>query len=155
MFSVDSSGKATDKGASTIPEICFFPIPLITIVAMFVFELFLPIIMFIFQLWWMLALKFCIPPDLQVAAGINAELLFDATTDLDALEASINTTDLNAKLTASFGAPATANLTTAYSPIALANMDFEVSAAGSTAPAASGAPSPSASLDFEAEVTHV
>ena len=155
MFSVDSSGKATDKGASTIPEICFFPIPLITIVAMFVFELFLPIIMFIFQLWWMLALKFCIPPDLQVAAGINAELLFDATTDLNALEASINTTDLSAKLTASFGAPATANLKTAYSPIALANMDFEVSAAGSTAPAASGAPSPSASLDFEAEVTHV
>jgi hypothetical protein len=155
MFSVDSSGKASDKGASTIPEICFFPIPLITIVAMFVFELFLPIIMFIFQLWWMLALKFCIPPDLQVAAGINAELQFDATTDLNALEATINTTDLSAKLTASFGAQATANLKTAYSPIALANMDFDVSAAGSTTPAVSGAPTPSASLDFEPEVTHV
>jgi hypothetical protein len=110
--------------------------------------------MFIFQLWWMLALKFCIPPDLQVAAGINAELQFDATTDLGALEASINVGDLNAKLDASFGAQARANLNTAYSPIALANMDFDVSAAGSTT-AGAGAPSASADFDFEAEVTHV
>ncbi len=153
IFSVNAStGKATDKGASTIPEICFFPIPLITIVAMFVFELFLPIVMFVFQLWWMLALKFCIPPELKVAAGINAEIAVDAGLDIAAAEASINVGDLTTKLQSTFGVTATANLTTTYSPIALANMDFEVSRASDAASTA--APSPALNSDFEVEVTH-
>ena len=35
-------------------ENCTFAIELITIVAMFVFTLFLPIVVFVFQLWWLL-----------------------------------------------------------------------------------------------------
>jgi hypothetical protein len=55
-------------------EICFFSIPLITIIAMFVLNLFLPIVMFLFQLWWMLKLKFCIPPSVEFEAELAAEL---------------------------------------------------------------------------------
>jgi hypothetical protein len=64
--------------------ICSFSIPLITIVATFVFSLFLPIVVLVFQLWWMLALKFCIPPSFSltanVAAGLSANL--DANVDV-------------------------------------------------------------------------
>jgi hypothetical protein len=55
-------------------EICTFAIPLITIVATFVFKLFLPIVILAFQLWFMLALKFCIPPEVQADAGFEAAL---------------------------------------------------------------------------------
>lgn len=65
--------------------ICSFSIPLITIVASFVFRLFLPIVVLLFQLWWMLALRFCIPPSFSlsasVAAGIKAEPPLDANVD--------------------------------------------------------------------------
>lgn len=54
--------------------ICSFSIPLITIVAMFVLNLFLPIVVFIFQLWFLLAFRFCIPPQVTVSAGIDADL---------------------------------------------------------------------------------
>jgi hypothetical protein len=55
-------------------QICSLPIPLITIVATFVLELFLPIIVFLFGLFWMLLLKFCIPPEIDVGAGLTLEL---------------------------------------------------------------------------------
>jgi hypothetical protein len=55
-------------------EICTFAIPLITIVATFVFKLFLPIVILAFQLWFMLALKFCIPPEVQADVGFEAAL---------------------------------------------------------------------------------
>jgi hypothetical protein len=55
-------------------EICFFSIPLITIIAMFVLNLFLPVVMFVFQLWWMLKLKFCIPPSIEFEADLALEL---------------------------------------------------------------------------------
>ena len=69
-------------------EICFWFIPLITIIAMFVLNIFLPIVVFIFQLWWMLKLKFCIPPsadvDFDLEAGIGFEPGgFDASVDFD------------------------------------------------------------------------
>ena len=54
--------------------ICFFSIPLITIIALFVLNLFLPIVVFIFQLWFLLVLRFCIPPSIKVGAGIDAAL---------------------------------------------------------------------------------
>ena len=41
---------------------------------MFVLNLFLPIVMFVFQLWWMLKLKFCIPPSIEFEAELAAEL---------------------------------------------------------------------------------
>lgn len=55
-------------------QICFFCIPLITIVAMFVLRLFLPIVVFVFQLWFLLKLKICIPPSLAVDAAMAADL---------------------------------------------------------------------------------
>lgn len=70
--------------------ICFFAIPLITIVALFLLNLFLPIILFIFNLWWMLALKFCIPPSIKVDAGLAAVL--DAVPPSVDLSASFDVT---------------------------------------------------------------
>jgi hypothetical protein len=55
-------------------EICFFALPLITIIAIFVLKLFLPIVMFAFQLFWMLKLKFCIPPSAEFEVALEAEL---------------------------------------------------------------------------------
>ena len=64
--------------------ICSFSIPLITIVASFVFKLFLPVVVLVFQLWWMLELKFCIPPSFSLSAGVAAKLSENANADLDA-----------------------------------------------------------------------
>ena len=55
-------------------SICFISIPLITIVALFLFNLFLPIVVFIFGLWFLLAFKFCIPPQIAFDAGLQAKL---------------------------------------------------------------------------------
>ena len=68
-------GDIPTKGKAGGPqEICFFSIPMITIIAMFVLNLFLPIVMFVFGLWWMLKLKFCIPPSIEFEADLAAEL---------------------------------------------------------------------------------
>ena len=55
-------------------QICFFAILLFFIVAMFLFRLILPIILFLFQLWFLLKLKLCIPPSISLDAGIAADL---------------------------------------------------------------------------------
>lgn len=73
MFPTDTV-PPTSGSVSAAEEICFFAIPLIMIVAFFLLRLFLPIVMLLFQLWWMLKLKFCIPPSAQLAADVNAEL---------------------------------------------------------------------------------
>jgi hypothetical protein len=82
--------------------ICSFSIPLITIVATFVFKLFLPIVVFLFQLWWMLALKFCIPPSFSIGAGVAAKLAANANADLDV----DFQTSLKTDFSANFGADA-------------------------------------------------
>jgi hypothetical protein len=65
-------------------SICSFSIPLITIIATFVLNLFLPIVVFVFGLWWMLRLKFCIPPSIEVGAAVTAALeLSKGGIDLD------------------------------------------------------------------------
>jgi hypothetical protein len=70
-------------------EICSFPIPLITIVATFVFSIFMPIVVFLLGLWFLLRLKFCIPPSAQVSANLATELELlpaaaaDRAVDLD------------------------------------------------------------------------
>jgi hypothetical protein len=74
-FSTENTD-ATQKPGGNDFQICSFSIPLITIVATFVFKLFLPIVMFVFQLWFLLALKFCIPPDVEIAAGGDLDLAF-------------------------------------------------------------------------------
>jgi len=68
----DKEGKVLDHGKSS--QICSFSIPLITIVATFVFKLFLPIVTLLFGLFFMLKLKFCIPPSINLSAGVAAQL---------------------------------------------------------------------------------
>lgn len=68
----DKDGKIEKHGVSS--QICSFSIPLITIVATFVFKLFLPVVMLLFGLFFMLKLKFCIPPSIQLSAGLAADL---------------------------------------------------------------------------------
>lgn len=55
-------------------SICFFAIPLITIVAMFLLRLVLPIVVFLFNLWFLLSLRLCIPPSISLDAGLAADL---------------------------------------------------------------------------------
>jgi len=76
VFPTDTVPPPNGSGHPTGPaeQICFFAIPLITIVAMFLLNLFLPIVMLVFGLWWMLKLKFCIPPSASVEADVTAEL---------------------------------------------------------------------------------
>lgn len=62
-------------------ENCSFSIELITIVATFVLNIFLPIVVFAFQLWWMLLLKFCWPRSTDVDAVLTAL----ATTPISSL----------------------------------------------------------------------
>ncbi len=80
--------KPTDPSRTKGFQICTLPIPLITIVAMFVLELFLPVIVFAFGLFWMLRLRFCIPPDVDVGGGLTAELAAQAPSIGAKLDAS-------------------------------------------------------------------
>ena len=70
-------------------QTCFFAIPLITIVALFVLMLFMPIVVLIFNLWFLLAFKFCIPPQFKLDGGISAELGINVNTDQDQLNADL------------------------------------------------------------------
>lgn len=73
-----SPGMPPSGGSVGDGQICFMAIPLVTIVAWFVLNLFLPIVVFLFGLWFLLRLKFCLPPSLTVQAAINAQLTVDA-----------------------------------------------------------------------------
>jgi hypothetical protein len=94
--------------------ICSFSIPLVTIVATFVFKLFLPIVVLIFQLWWMLALKFCIPPSFALSADVAAKLSANADADADANFATAVKADIGNP--ANLGPEAAARLDAVYSP---------------------------------------
>ncbi|MGB7922546.1 MAG: hypothetical protein WCF57_04820 [Pyrinomonadaceae bacterium] len=81
----NKDGEITSHGTSD--QICSFSIPLITIVATFVFKLFLPVVILLFGLFFLLKLKFCIPPSIEVSAEVKAELdakapSFDAEFDV-------------------------------------------------------------------------
>jgi hypothetical protein len=56
-------------------SICTFAFELFFLVAFFLFIMFLPIVVFLFQLWFLLALRFCIPPSigLTIAADFFAQ----------------------------------------------------------------------------------
>lgn len=82
------SGKMPTKDDATIGiggGVCTFAIELFFIVAFFLFLLFMPIVVLAFQLWWMLALRFCFPPsvsfDALATAAVGAGL--DATGKLE------------------------------------------------------------------------
>ena len=62
------------SGATGGEAICSFSIPLITIIALFVLNLFLPIVVLVFQLWFLLVFRFCIPPQIKLSAGVDAAL---------------------------------------------------------------------------------
>ena len=67
-------GGGTPSGGSTggtLPQVCTFAFELFFIVAFFLFLMFKPIVVLLFQLWWMVALKFCLPPDLQAMAQLK------------------------------------------------------------------------------------
>jgi len=93
-------------------QICFICIPLITIVAMFLLRLFMPVVVFLFGLFFLLQLRFCIPPSFQLDAGLKAQLdLIPPGVDVDAaFDASLNlpftAAQLNAKLQANLVAEA-------------------------------------------------
>lgn len=65
---------STKGSRGSLPQICSFSIPLITIIATFVLKLFLPVVVFAFGLWFLLKLKFCILPSFEMEAGLAAEL---------------------------------------------------------------------------------
>jgi hypothetical protein len=87
-------GEPKDGRLGELPQICFISIPLITIVATFVFMLFLPIVVFVFQLWFLLGLRFCILPSVSFSAGaalhadIEGELGLHVGAELDVLLAA-------------------------------------------------------------------
>lgn len=94
-----------------LPAICCFSIPLITIVASFVLNLFLPIVVLLFNLFFMLRLKFCIPPgvSLGVVAGLEAQLAsleaqLAAGVDLEALDTSAVRSQIKALLDSAYDA---------------------------------------------------
>jgi hypothetical protein len=102
----DDDFKPSSPGTNAgFPQICFFSIPLITIIATFVLNLFLPIVVFLFGLWFLLGLKFCIPPSLSFAGGVEAQLDVDLSLKIDAaLSADVRLagnlgTDLNLMFT--------------------------------------------------------
>jgi hypothetical protein len=72
-FSVDKDGNPKSPSVGAF-KVCFFAIPLITLVAFFVLNIFLPILVFLFGLFFLLQLKFCIPPSISLSAGLKAEL---------------------------------------------------------------------------------
>jgi hypothetical protein len=71
--------------------VCTFAFELFFIVALFLFLMFLPIVVFVFQLWWMLALRFCFPRlQLEMSAlatffgSAHGDILVDAKAQVSA-----------------------------------------------------------------------
>lgn len=71
--------------------ICTFAFELFFIVALFLFLMFMPIVVWVFQLWWMLALRFCFPKltmQFQALAtffnSFHANILGDLAADVSA-----------------------------------------------------------------------
>ncbi len=157
-----SDGSMGNTGQTPSFQICSFSIPLITIVASFVFELFLPVVMLVFGLFFMLKLKFCILPEIELSAGLAAEFSLDPGGASVSAEASISA-DVNASIDANFGPgsgvrpngslpddPAVAAaLKNQFSPIATASMEVAVTAAASAR-----GPDLSDGVEFEVEVVH-
>jgi hypothetical protein len=96
---IEPSGQGGGQNAGG-PSICSFSIPLITIVATFVFRLFLPVVTLAFGLWFLLRLKFCILPAVSLDAGVAKELdlalgKIDAGIDINVAVTGQLKTDFN------------------------------------------------------------
>ena len=131
-------------------QICSMSIPLITIVAQFALNIFLPIIVALFQLYALLRLKFCVPPSVQLDASAMA------TLDLSLNGADVIDTSATARavvegaLTISLGsASAAAAALETYATSALAPI-----VTGTARPrAAAKASAAIAASEFEVELT--
>ncbi|MQY12621.1 hypothetical protein SRB5_27570 [Streptomyces sp. RB5] len=66
---------------------CTFALEIFVIVSMFVFSLFLPVVVFVFQLWWLLILRFCLPSEATALAQLEA--YFDGGGTLEAMSAEL------------------------------------------------------------------
>jgi hypothetical protein len=116
-FDTPAGSGLTPKPAGSIPtsgtvdngETCTFSIELLTIVAKFVFSIFLPIVTFVFQLWWMLLLRFCWPLNDQ------------ANLEFAALLAVGPDPSTQAGMTKAEGTTAVGSIETAPSPTGLAD----------------------------------
>ncbi len=140
----DANGAITWSGRTS--RICSFSIPLVTIVATFVFKLFLPVVTLLFSLFFLLKLRFCVPPEVSLPADVQAELDLDAQLGPDA--ASVDSKfdpspnpgpghDLHYALVQGMGPDLAARLEQEFAPGVLANMAADISAAGDTSKAAS------------------
>lgn len=94
-LSFSATGSSPESGTTGGSEICTFPIPLITIVARFVFSLFLPVVVFLFQLFFLLPLKICIPPSVDLDA---LDLDIDLTGDVEDAVGLHGDTEVRAQL---------------------------------------------------------
>lgn len=96
----DKEAKPSDPSTNgEFPQICFFSIPLITIIATFVLNLFLPVVVFLFGLWFLLGLKFCILPSITLGGGVNLDLHVDLDVQIDlAIEGKLDV-EINGDLT--------------------------------------------------------
>lgn len=65
---IPSSGSGR---VGAVGGICTFAFELFFLVAFFLFLMFLPIVVLAFQLWWLLALRFCIPPRIGFSAAAD------------------------------------------------------------------------------------
>ena len=100
-FSVDTGSlKATLKGSGG--QICSFSLPLITIVASFVFQLFLPVVTFVLGLFFLLKLRFCIPPSIDLSVGVTAALSAEFGSDFGKVDAAFSA-DVEGDIAASIG----------------------------------------------------
>jgi hypothetical protein len=164
-FDVDDEGKPSSPGVGG-NQICFFAIPLITIVAYFVLKLFLPVVVLLFGLFFLLQLKLCIPPSFAFDAGLDAELKaippsldIDADFSVSILGQNVTTASLHADLKGVVTA-ATADmpdaqlqLTTNYSNAALLPLAAGMNATASASFQADAGVDLDANIEFEPRIT--
>ena len=83
-FKFNPLGKIPDLGGSLGAGggVCTFAFELFFIVAFFLFLMFLPIVVLVFQLWWLLALRFCFP---RLDVSMSALATFFATANAKAM----------------------------------------------------------------------
>lgn len=125
------NGGIPTSGALGGAQICSFSIPLITIVATFVLNLFLPIVVLLFGLFALLRLKFCIPPSFQLSAELTAALSVappgaDLDVALDAAASAQLRTALEDFLNVTLGADAGTRAVAAIGNDALAGLVREL-----------------------------
>ena len=111
-LSPNTDGSGLSGGTMGGEAICSFSIPLITLVALFVLNLFLPIVVFVFQLWFLLVFRFCIPPSVQANLTLDAalaatppgvDLEADFQVEVAGVDTLVKATDLAAHLTGNGG----------------------------------------------------